>query len=47
MKDIGPKEKMLREMREGKISHKPKLADVRSKIARIKPMTKQSGRRGR
>lgn len=38
---------MLREMREGKVSRKPKLADVRNKIAKIKPMAKHGGRRGR
>lgn len=45
-KEIGPKEKALREQREHKFS-KPKLADVRSKIAKIKPMAKHGGRRGR
>lgn len=45
-KEIGPREKQLREMREQKHA-KPKLADVRSKIAKIKPMAKHGGRRGR
>lgn len=46
MKEIGPKEKALREQREHKFA-KPKLADVRSKIARIKPMSHKGGKRGR
>lgn len=45
-KEIRPREKQLREMRERKFT-KPKLADVRGRIAKIKPMAKHGGRRGR
>lgn len=45
-KEIGPREKQLREMREQKFN-KPKVADVRNRIAKIKPMAKHGGRRGR
>jgi hypothetical protein len=45
-KEIEPREKALRELREQKFQ-KPKLADVRGKIAKIKPMTRKGGGRGR
>lgn len=51
-KEIGPKEKRNREMQEQRYQArgagaKPSLADMRGKIAKIKPMTNKGGRRGR
>lgn len=46
---IGPKEKMLREMREAQfVAKKPSTTDLRKKIAAVVPKAKkQGGRRGR
>lgn len=43
---VGPKEAAQRLLRDQKYA-KPSKADLRSKIAKIRPMTKQTGRRGR
>jgi hypothetical protein len=48
---IGPKEQMLRNMRESSAtkakSKRPSVSDVRTKIAKIKPVTRHGGKRGR
>jgi hypothetical protein len=48
-KEIGPKEQWLRQMREDKASKvkKPSSADLRKNIAKIKPVTRHGGKRGR
>ncbi len=50
-KEMGPKERALREQREAKFATKdkrPSTSDLRGRIAKIKPSVKgQSGRRGR
>jgi hypothetical protein len=45
----GPKELAQKALRENKIRNgpKPSKADLRSKIAKVKPMTNKGGRRGR
>mgnify|MGYP001603704211 CR=1 FL=1 len=46
----GPKELALQAMREGKVERnkpKPSKADLRNTIAKVKPMTKRGGKRGR
>jgi hypothetical protein len=45
----GPKQQQLRELREGKIKNAPKptKADIRNSIAKIKPVTRNGGKRGR
>lgn len=45
----GPKETQQRLLREGKHKNapKPSKADLRNKIAKVKPMTNKGGRRGR
>jgi hypothetical protein len=43
----GPRELQLRAMREAKAIKKPTKADLRSKVAKIKPMTRKGGKRGR
>jgi len=45
----GPKElqlQALRELKRGKVK-KPSTADLRNTIAKVKPMTKRGGKRGR
>jgi hypothetical protein len=46
---IGPKEAMLRSMREHKAAKikKPSAPDLRKQVAKIKMITKHGGRRGR
>ena len=49
---IGPREQQLREMRERRFAErnakKPSVADLRSKVAKVKPMARnQGGKRGR
>jgi len=45
----GPKELALKALRESKASKikKPSTADLRNTIAKVKPMTKRGGKRGR
>jgi hypothetical protein len=44
----GPKELQLRAQREAKQeAKKPSKADLRQKIAKIKPVTRHGGKRGR
>jgi hypothetical protein len=45
----GPKELAQKALRENKIRNapKPSKADLRNKIAKVKPMTRKGGRRGR
>jgi hypothetical protein len=48
--EIGPREKQLQALREsggGKYARKPSVADLRKKVAKVKPMTKHGGKRGR
>lgn len=44
-KEIGPKEKMLREQREARFNNKPKPshAELRKNIAKIKPVIRKGG----
>ncbi len=48
---VGPREKQLRELREARFAdrnaRKPSVADLRNKVAKVKPMTKHGGKRGR
>lgn len=50
-KEMGPKERALREQREANFHNskvrKPSVSDVRNKIAKIKPVTRHGGKRGR
>jgi hypothetical protein len=46
----GPKELQLQALKEAKASRKgkkPSSADLRNTIAKVKPMTKRGGKRGR
>jgi hypothetical protein len=45
----GPKELQLRALREGKQAktRKPSTSDLRKNIAKIKPITRHGGKRGR
>ena len=50
MKEIGPKERLLREQREETFANKgksPSKVDLRAKIAKVHPKIKKTGRRGR
>ena len=51
-KEIGPKERALREARERRFAEnhqakKPSAADLRSQISKVRPMTRKGGKRGR
>lgn len=45
----GPKQQQLEALRKNKMENtpKPSKADLRSKVAKIKPMTNKGARRGR
>jgi ribosomal protein S21 len=44
---IGPKERMLREMREQRFARKPSKVELRERVAKIKAVPKNRSRRGR
>lgn len=44
---IGPKEKMLREMRERNVAKRPSATELRSRVAKIKAVKPNKNRRGR